>query len=73
MNHPPEIEARFVPALHPHRGDAIGSLVFDCTACGREHSHGAGIVPGRPLYGHRTSHCPAWPDGYVLVPAKATK
>jgi hypothetical protein len=34
-------------------------FVFWCNHCGKNHFHGA-------VEGHRASHCPAYPNGYIL-------
>jgi len=34
-------------------------FIFWCPHCGKEHVHGA-------VEGHRVSHCPAYPNGYIL-------
>jgi hypothetical protein len=42
------------------------SLIFTCPSCGEENSHGAGGPKFGAGDGHRVSHCPCWPRGYIL-------
>jgi len=38
-------------------------FTFLCDRCGEKHYHGEGE-------GHRVSHCPAYPNGYILKKAE---
>jgi len=62
----PTFEVHSEGRYQTFRGDWGTHLVFTCPCCGRENVHGGTYGKPGDGDGHRTSHCPCWPNGYVI-------